>query len=89
MEASGLISRRREAANRRIQVVDLTEAGEKMFGQLASVAQSFDKRLRRGVSAADVAVLEDLLDRLGANAGATEGALRPWSGLADGGAGSS
>jgi MarR family transcriptional regulator for hemolysin len=88
MEASGLISRRRDAANRRIQVVELTEAGEETFGRLASVALSFDKKLRRGISAAEVATLEDLLGRLGANAGATEGALRPWSGLADGGAGS-
>jgi MarR family transcriptional regulator, transcriptional regulator for hemolysin len=87
MEASGLISRRRDAANRRIQVVELTEAGEEMFGQLASVAQSFDRKLRRGISAAEVAVLDDLLGRLGANVGATEGALRPWSGLADSGAG--
>ena len=55
MEASGLISRRRDAANRRIQVVDLTAAGEEMFGQLAGVAQTFDKKLRRGVSAAEVA----------------------------------
>ena len=88
MEASGLISRRRDAANRRIQVVELTAAGEEMFGRLASVAQSFDKKLRRGISAAEVATLEDLLARLGANVGATEGTLRPWSGLADGGAGS-
>jgi MarR family transcriptional regulator for hemolysin len=88
MEASGLISRRRDAANRRIQVVELTEAGEEIFGRLASVAQSFDKKLRRGISAAEVATLEDLLGRLGANVGATEGTLRPWSGLADGGVGS-
>lgn len=88
MEASGLISRRRDAANRRIQVVELTEAGEEMFGRLASVAQSFDKKLRRGISAAEVATLADLLGRLGANVGAAEGTLRPWSGLADGGAGS-
>ena len=88
MEASGLISRRRDAANRRIQVVELTEAGEEIFGRLASVALSFDKKLRRGISAAEVATLEDLLGRLGANVGATEGTLRPWSGLADGGVGS-
>ena len=87
MEASGLISRRRDAANRRIQVVELTEAGEETFGRLAGVAQSFDKRLRRGISAAELAALEDLLGKLETNVGAAQGALRPWSGLADGGAG--
>jgi MarR family transcriptional regulator for hemolysin len=87
MEAGGLISRRREAANRRVQVVELTEAGEEMFGRLAGVAMSFDKKLRRGIPAADVAALEDILARLAANVGPAGGELRPWAGLADGGAG--
>lgn len=85
MESTGLVSRRRDAANRRIQVVEPTEAGEEMFVRLAGVAMAFDKQLRRGISAADVAVLEDILGRLAANAGAAEGALRPWAGLADSG----
>jgi MarR family transcriptional regulator, transcriptional regulator for hemolysin len=87
MEAAGLISRRREAANRRVQVVELTEAGEEMFGRLAGVAMSFDKKLRRGIPAADVAALEDILARLAGNVGPAAGELRPWAGLADAGAG--
>lgn len=87
MEAAGLISRRREAANRRVQVVELTEAGEEMFGRLAGVALSFDKKLRRGIPAADVAALADILARLAANVGPAGGELRPWAGLADRGAG--
>jgi MarR family transcriptional regulator for hemolysin len=87
MEAAGLISRRREAANRRVQVVELTEAGEEMFGRLAGVAMSFDKKLRRGIPAADVAALEDILARLAGNVGPAAGDLRPWAGLADAGAG--
>jgi MarR family transcriptional regulator, transcriptional regulator for hemolysin len=87
MEAGGLISRRREAANRRIQVVELTEPGEEMFGRLAGVAMSFDKKLRHGIPAADVAALEDILARLAANVGPAGKELRPWAGLADGGAG--
>jgi MarR family transcriptional regulator, transcriptional regulator for hemolysin len=70
MESSGLVSRRREASNRRVQVVELTPAGEAMFSRLRDVAVSFDKQLRRGITAAQVAELEELLGRLAANAGA-------------------
>jgi MarR family transcriptional regulator, transcriptional regulator for hemolysin len=70
MESSGLVSRRREAANRRVQVVELTPAGEAMFSRLRDVAVSFDKQLRRGITAAQVAELEELLGRLAANASA-------------------
>lgn len=87
MESGGLVTRRRDATNRRIQIVELTGAGEEMFGRLAGVAMAFDKRLRRGISAAEVTVLEDLLGRLAANAAASESAARPWAGLAEAGAG--
>ena len=84
MEGGGLISRRRDAANRRIQVVELTDAGEEMFGRLRGVALSFDKQLRRGIAAAEVAALEDVLGRLAANVGGADHAVRPWSVLAEG-----
>src|ERR1700722_6822551 len=84
MEAAGLISRRRDAANRGIQVVELTDAGEEMFGRLRDVALAFDKQLRRGIAAAEVAALEDVLGRLAANVGGADDAVRPWSGLAGG-----
>lgn len=84
MEGGGLISRRRDAANRRIQVVELTDAGEEMFGRLRGVALSFDKQLHRGIAAAEVAALEDVLGRLAANVGGADDAVRPWSGLAEG-----
>jgi MarR family transcriptional regulator for hemolysin len=90
METTGLITRRRDPVNRRIQVVELTDAGEEMFGRLRDVAMSFDQRLRRGIGAAEMAALEDVLARLAANVGAnaaTDGAAeageRPWSGLAE------
>jgi MarR family transcriptional regulator, transcriptional regulator for hemolysin len=86
MESAGLVSRRRDAANRRVQVVELTAAGDQMFGQLVAVALSFDKRLRHGVSAAEVTALEDVLARLAANVG-EPGSARPgappWTVLAD------
>ena len=85
MESDGLISRRRDAANRRVQVVELTAAGNQMFDRLREVAMSFDKRLRHGVSAADVAALEDVLARLAANVGEAGSAgpgAPPWTALA-------
>jgi MarR family transcriptional regulator, transcriptional regulator for hemolysin len=87
MESAGLITRRRDAANRRIQVVELTGAGAELFGRLRDVALAFDEQLRRGLSAADVSALEDLLCRLEANVGTAGPDLRPWAGLAAEGSG--
>jgi MarR family transcriptional regulator, transcriptional regulator for hemolysin len=64
MDAQGLITRRRDPANRRVHLVELTEAGEAVFGRLRGAALEFDRRLRNGISSADVAVLNDLLGRL-------------------------
>jgi MarR family transcriptional regulator, transcriptional regulator for hemolysin len=64
MDAQGLITRRRDPANRRVHLVELTADGEATFRRLRSAALAFDQRLRRGISGADVANLEDLLGRL-------------------------
>lgn len=64
MDAQGLITRRRDPANRRVHLVELTEAGEAVFGRLRSAALEFDRRLRDGISSEDVAILNDLLGRL-------------------------
>jgi MarR family transcriptional regulator, transcriptional regulator for hemolysin len=82
MDARGLITRTRDAANRRVQVVALTEAGEAAFVRLRGTAIAFDAKLRAGMAAADLAALGTLLGQLAANAGAQEGAP-PWAGLAD------
>ena len=68
MEADGLLTRRRDPANRRVHVVELTEAGEQAFARLAAAAQSFDKRLRDGFTEDEIAVLERLLEHLQTNA---------------------
>jgi MarR family transcriptional regulator, transcriptional regulator for hemolysin len=81
MEAAGLITRQRDPANRRIHAVQLTESGEQAFLRLRGAALTFDRRLRRGITDADFAQLDDLLTRLAANAGAPEGL--PWAGLAE------
>jgi MarR family transcriptional regulator for hemolysin len=84
MDADGLITRTRDAANRRIQVVTLTDKGDQAFQSLAGAAIAFDAKLRTGLADTDLATLETLLTRLSANVAApTENAL-PWAGLADG-----
>jgi MarR family transcriptional regulator, transcriptional regulator for hemolysin len=83
MDARGLVTRTREASNRRVQVVALTEAGEAAFARLRDTAIAFDAKLRAGLSDADLATFSTLLAHLAANAGAEE-AGPPWAGLADG-----
>jgi MarR family transcriptional regulator for hemolysin len=67
METEGLITRQRDPANRRVHQVRLTDSGETLFHRLATAARAHDKRLRTGLDDADIAALEDLLDRLRAN----------------------
>src|SRR6266567_6959157 len=62
LEERGLITRTRVAANRRVQVVALTDAGDAAFLRLRDAAIAFDARLRAGLSDADVNHLEALLD---------------------------
>lgn len=82
MDARGLITRTRDAANRRVQVVTLTEAGEAAFLQLREAAIAFDGKLRTGLADSDLATLSTLLGRLAANVGTSEEAP-PWAGLTD------
>jgi MarR family transcriptional regulator for hemolysin len=83
MESAGLVTRRRDIANRRIQLVELTPAGEEAFLRLRGAAISFDERLRRDISDDQIAALEGILYRLAANAGVREPAGPPWAGLAE------
>src|SRR3984885_413914 len=82
MEVRGLIARTRDAANRRVQVVTLTEAGEAAFGRLRDTAIAFDAQLRVGLTEADLAALSTSLGRLAANVGAEKTAV-PWAGAAE------
>src|SRR6202043_2931629 len=45
MEANGLLTRRRDPANRRIHIVELTDQGEAAFLRLRETAAAFDRRL--------------------------------------------
>jgi MarR family transcriptional regulator, transcriptional regulator for hemolysin len=64
MEAAGLVARRRDPENRRVQLVTLTPSGEAAFDRMRSAAMAFDSRLRAGLSEADVVRFTTVLDKL-------------------------
>jgi MarR family transcriptional regulator for hemolysin len=72
MEADGLITRRRDPANRRVHQVQLTEQGETLFYRLATAARAHDQRLRAGLGDEEIAALEQLLGRLQDNVAVPE-----------------
>ena len=69
MEDAGLVVRRRDPDNRRVHLVELTDAGNALFLRLAGAAREFDQRLRQGFSERDMRTLRTLLSRLHENAG--------------------
>ncbi|MGZ4566292.1 MAG: MarR family winged helix-turn-helix transcriptional regulator [Blastococcus sp.] len=68
MERAGFVTRVREPGNRRVQRVQLTEAGEALFVRLRRAAGSFDGRLRAGLDDTEVTELRRLLAQLTENA---------------------
>src|SRR5436190_23340364 len=64
MESAGLVTRRRDPANRRLHLVEMTAEGDALFFRLRDAAMAFDKRLRAGFSPGEVTQLETLLTRL-------------------------
>jgi MarR family transcriptional regulator for hemolysin len=81
MERRGLLARRRDENNRRVHVVELTDAGEAAFKRLAGVARAFDKRLRTGLEESQTAELQQLLTQLVANVAGDNPEAAPWAGL--------
>lgn len=67
MERDGLLVRRPDPSNRRMHLVELTGTGEQTFRRLRTTAADFDRRLRSGLSEADLNTLEQLLGRLEEN----------------------
>src|SRR3954449_7030498 len=63
-ERAGLVTRERDPANRRVQRVALTEAGEALFVRLRRSPAAFDRRLRGGLGDGEVAELRRLLGQL-------------------------
>ncbi len=82
MEAGGLITRKRDPGNRRVHVVELTDAGEEAFLALRDAAFAFDGQLRAGFTEEETVHLSGLLDRLVRNVGARTDDRAPWTGLA-------
>jgi MarR family transcriptional regulator, transcriptional regulator for hemolysin len=74
MEAQGLVRRWRESGNRRVQLVELTQAGEAAFERLRHVATRHDERLRSQLTAEQAAMLAELLERVEAGLTAAAGA---------------
>jgi MarR family transcriptional regulator, transcriptional regulator for hemolysin len=80
MDTDGLITRRRDTTNRRIHVVELTDAGEETFSRLRIAAMAFDRRLRASITEEELASFKDVLDRLARNVAADDESEQ-WAGF--------
>ena len=69
MENDGLLTRRRDPANRRVHIVEISEDGSSLFLRLRDAAVGFDSRLRHGLSEPDLGHLIRLLTQLADNVG--------------------
>jgi MarR family transcriptional regulator, transcriptional regulator for hemolysin len=67
MDASGLVTRRRDPENRRVHLVELTPAGEEAFFRMRKAALAFNARLRDGFDEEELAQFGRVLDRLRGN----------------------
>ena len=64
LEADGVVRRWREPDNGRVQRVELTPAGDELFGRLRGVAVRHDELLRSLLSGQEAEQLRRILDRL-------------------------
>ena len=67
LDGTSLPARRRDPDNRRVHLVELTQAGEAMFLKLRAAALIFDKRLRAGLPDDRLAEFAEVLAALRAN----------------------
>ncbi len=82
MEMDELITRRRDPANRRVHIVELTVQGEAAFQGMLGAVIAFDQRLRAGLSGDEIAELVRLLDRLQGNVAVRTDSNEPVAGAA-------
>jgi MarR family transcriptional regulator for hemolysin len=68
LEAAGLVSRTRDAADRRVWRVELTPAGEETFDRMKQAALGFETALRSGLDERELAQFFTTLARVNANA---------------------
>ncbi|HEX4717528.1 MAG TPA: MarR family transcriptional regulator [Thermoleophilaceae bacterium] len=64
LEAQGFVRRWRDESNRRVQQVELTDAGIELFDRLRDVAVRHDQRLRSLLTEREVDQLSKLLHKL-------------------------
>ena len=64
LESQGLVRRWRDDSNKRVQNVELTDAGAELFDRLRDVAVKHDKRLRSRLSEKEAGQLSKLLHKL-------------------------
>jgi MarR family transcriptional regulator, transcriptional regulator for hemolysin len=70
LERSRLIRRSRDPEDRRVMRVELTLAGDELFGRLRGAAAGFDRRLRAGLDEDDLEAFRRVLGQLAANVSA-------------------
>jgi MarR family transcriptional regulator, transcriptional regulator for hemolysin len=68
LEKQGLVRRWRDDSNRRVQQVELTDAGIALFDRLREMAMSHDQRLRSRLTPREVEQLNKLLHKLESDA---------------------
>jgi MarR family transcriptional regulator, transcriptional regulator for hemolysin len=68
MESDERLTRRRDPANRRVHLVELTEQGEAAFHRLRWVAIAHDRRLREGLADHELDLVRGVLGRMQSNA---------------------
>ena len=81
MDVGGLITRQRDPGNRRVHLVELTQAGEEAFFRMREAAFAFNDRLRAGFGEAELTEFGRALDRLRGNVSGQEDSPKPGSRL--------
>ena len=64
LEREGMLTRLPSSADRRIEILSLTDSGQAAFADLGKLAIAFDATLRASLGEADAALLDSLLRRL-------------------------
>lgn len=67
LERAGLVTRQRDARDRRVMMVALTLAGRTAWGEIAATRSRFANQLLAGLSAADLAALDQLVTKMSRN----------------------
>ena len=73
LEERGVVERRRNTEDRRLYAVHLTEAGERLMGQIARVAKAHDTAMLAALEPDERDQLRALLGRIAEAEGLTEG----------------